>query len=223
MKAAAAVEAGAAPSTIKTNVTGIGVAGAIVTARVGVGAGVRVASGHAAPSVLHCAGVKIPLVGRLESLLALRGVNTNVIDQAEAQGPLRFKDRGAAAREQHCADSHCRAGSRADGRAFAPVSGCTDQGAESCGGANGRGVLAVRSSAGGLPKLGKNRNLAAIHGGQIGQLDSQLGSALDAAGLAHLFDLSHEDLAAARRDPAIHDERLAEHAGDLVPTLSCVP
>src|SRR5260370_38798394 len=100
MKAAAAVEAGAAPSTIKTNVTGIGVAGAIVTARVGVGAGVRVASGHAAPSVLHCPGVKIPLVGRLESLLALRGVNADGMDQAEAQGLLRVKDGGAGAREQ---------------------------------------------------------------------------------------------------------------------------
>jgi len=49
MKTAAAREAGAAPSIIKTNVSGIGVAGAIVIARVGVGAGVRVASGHARP------------------------------------------------------------------------------------------------------------------------------------------------------------------------------
>src|SRR5713226_2850919 len=222
MKTAAAIEAGAAPSIIKTNVSGIGVAGAIVTARVGVGARVRVASSHAAPSVLHCAAVKIALGDRLESLLALRGVNANGIDQAEAQGLLRFKDRGAAAREQHCANSHCRAGSRADSRTFAPVSGSTDQSAESCGGANGRGVLAVRSSAGGLPKLGKNRNLAAIHGGQIGQLDSQLGSALDAAGLAHLFDLTNEDLAAARHDPAIHNERLVEHGGELVANFAVI-
>src|SRR5216684_7202946 len=140
MKTAAAIEAGAAPSIIKTNVSGIGVAGAIVTARGGVGAGVRVASGHASPSVLHCAAGKIALVDRLESLLALRGVNANGIDQAEAQGLLRFKDRGVAAREQHCANSHCRAGSRADSRTFAPVSGSTDQSAESWGGANGRGV-----------------------------------------------------------------------------------
>src|SRR5260370_1295749 len=142
MKTAAAIEAGATPSIIKTNVSGIGVAGAIVTARGGVGAGVQVASGHAAPSVLHCAAVKIALVDRLESLLALRGVNANGIDQAEAQGLLRFKDRGATARKQHCADTHCRAGSRADSRPFAPVSGCTDQSTEARGAANGRRVLA---------------------------------------------------------------------------------
>src|SRR5229473_720827 len=97
MKTAAAIEAGASPSIIKINVSGIGVAGAIVTARGDVGARVRVASGHASPSVLHCAAVKIALVDRLEGLLALRGVNADGIDQAEAQGLLRFKHRGATA------------------------------------------------------------------------------------------------------------------------------
>src|SRR5260370_38948503 len=103
MKPAAAIEAGAAPSIIKTNVSGIGVAGAIVIARVGVGAGVRVASGHASPSVLHCAAVKIPLVDRLEGLLTLRGFNADGIDQADAQGVLGFTYHGATARHQHFA------------------------------------------------------------------------------------------------------------------------
>src|SRR5258708_29261088 len=132
MKPRGAIEAGASRAIIKVPVSWIGVAVSIVAAGVAVGAwvGVGYGPGHAAPSVLHSSGVKIALVDGLESLLALRGVNPNGIDQAEAQGLFRFKDRGTAAREQHCAATHCRAGSRADGPASAPFSGCPHQPAE---------------------------------------------------------------------------------------------
>src|ERR1700687_5924990 len=62
----------------------------------------------------------------------------------------------------------------------------------------------------------------AIHDGQVRQLDSQLGGALDAAGFAYLFDVANEHLAAAAHDPAVHDERAFQHGGKLVAELVAV-
>jgi len=51
--------------------------------------------------------------------------------------------RGAAAREQHCADSTAAPAPAPMAAPLPQSGGCTNQGAESCGGANGRGFLAV--------------------------------------------------------------------------------
>ena len=62
----------------------------------------------------------------------------------------------------------------------------------------------------------------AIHDGQVRELDSQLGGALDAAGFAHVLDVANDHLAAAGHDPAVHDERVLEHGGKLVADLVAV-
>ncbi|PYU84612.1 MAG: hypothetical protein DMG50_04105 [Acidobacteria bacterium] len=62
----------------------------------------------------------------------------------------------------------------------------------------------------------------AIHDGQVRELNSQLGGALDAAGFAHVLDVANDHLAAAGHDPAVHDERVLEHGGKLVADLVAV-
>jgi len=50
----------------------------------------------------------------------------------------------------------------------------------------------------------------------VGQFDSQLGGALDAAGFLDIFHFTDDGLAAASDDPAIDDKRLVENGGELV-------
>src|SRR5256886_2208753 len=180
-----------APAAIKSHVTGIGVAGTVVTTWIGPRA--RIASGNVAwPPALQFSAVNVLLRNGQEGLLALRSVNPDGIDEAEAQLFLRMENRGAASCEEHCADACSRTGSCANRGTFAPVRSGADQCAEPGGGGNRRGVLPVRSSARAFPQLGKNRDLTAIHDGQVRELDSQLGGALDAAGFAHVFDVAND-------------------------------
>jgi len=150
---APAVEAWApAPTTVKPHEAGIGVTRTVVTAGIAVWAGIGIPTGYAArAAALQSPTVKILLRDVLKRLLALRGVNADRINQAKAQLLFGRENGGAAAREQHCADASCCAGSSADGCASAPVGSGADDRAESSGGANGRGVLAMRSSAGAFP------------------------------------------------------------------------
>src|SRR5438552_6094083 len=150
---APAVEAWApAPTTVKPHEAGIGVTRTVVTAGIAVWAGIGIPTGYAArAAALQFPAVKILLRDGLKRLLASRGVNANGINQAKTQLRFRLKNRGAAAREQHCSDACGCACSSADGCASAPVSSGADDRTESSSSANGRGLLAVRSSAGAFP------------------------------------------------------------------------
>src|ERR1700731_2972167 len=137
-------------AAVKPNVPRIGVAGTVVTARIGSWA--RIASGNVAwPPALQSSAVHVLLRDGQKGLLALGGVNPYRIDEAEAQLFLRIENRGAASGEEHCADACSGTGSPANRRACAPVCRGADQRAEPGGGGNRRGVLPVRSSARAFP------------------------------------------------------------------------
>src|SRR5205814_6216262 len=141
-----------APATINSQEAGIRVARTVVAAGISVWAGIGIPTGYAArAAALQIAAVKILLRNGLKRLLTLRGVNADGIDQAKAQLFFGLENRGAATREEDRADACGCACSSADGCASAPVSSGADDRAESSGGANGRGVLAMRSSAGAFP------------------------------------------------------------------------
>src|ERR1700731_1447265 len=137
-------------AAVKPNVPRMGVAGTVVTTRIGSRA--RIASGNVAwPPALQSSAVHILLRDGQKGLLALGGVNPDGVDEAEAQLFLRKENRGAASGEEHCADARSRAGPRADCRACTPVCRGADQCAEPGSGGNRRGVLPVRSSARAFP------------------------------------------------------------------------
>src|ERR1700731_3035933 len=136
-------------AAVEPNVPRIGVAGTVVTTRIGSRA--RIASGNVAwPPALH-SSVHILLRDGQKGLLALGGVNSDRIDEAEAQLFLRMQHCGASSSEEHCADACSGAGSRTNRRACTPVCRGADQRAEPGGGGNRRGVLPVRSSARAFP------------------------------------------------------------------------
>jgi hypothetical protein len=163
--------------------------------------------------------LEIPLVDGQEGLLALRGVNGDGIDEAEAQLRLGPDYGGASARQKDEADSRSCASSRANGRACAPVRGCADQSAEPSARADGGGVLAMRSTARAFPKFSENGELAAIDDGEIREFDSQFGSAFDSAGFANLFYFPDDGLAAPGHDPAVYDNGVLQSSGELVADL----
>src|SRR5712671_222095 len=106
-------------SAIEPNVPWIGVAGTVVTTRIG---RARIASGNVAwPPALQSSAVNVLLRDGQEGLLALGGVNPDGIDEAEAQLFLRLKNGGSPSCQEHRANSRGRAGSRADCCACAPV------------------------------------------------------------------------------------------------------
>ena len=195
----------------------------MVTAGISVRAGIGISTGHAArAAALQCAAVKILLRDGLKRLLALRGVNADGINQAKAQLLFGRENRRAATCEEHCADACGCTGSSADCRTGAPVCRSADERAESGGGADGRGVLTVGSSARAFPKFGENGHLTAVDHGEISELDSQLGCAFDAAGFARFLDLANEHLAAPCHDPAIDDQRVFQHGSEMVADLVTV-
>jgi hypothetical protein len=165
------------------------------------------------------ATVEIPLVDGQKGLLALRGVNRDWIDEAETQ--LRFGSDygGTSARQQDKADSGSGSSASADGCACAPIRGGADQSPKPSGGADGGGVLAMRSPARAFPKLSENWELAAVDDGEIRKLDSQFRGALDSAGFANFFYFSDNRLATPGHDPAIHDNGVLQSGSELVADL----
>ncbi len=220
-KTAAAVETRPpAPATVKAHGR-VAIARAIVAARIAIRTGIADCYMTGAATA-GSAAVEILLADGQEGLLALCGVNRDGIDQAETQLCLGLKHRGPPARQEDCADSRSRASSRADGRACTPVRGGTDQSAEPSCCSDGSGVLAMRSPARALPKLSENGELAAIHDGEVRQLDSQFGGALDSASFANFFYFPDNRLATAGHNPAIHDKRVFENGGKLVADLVAI-
>jgi hypothetical protein len=217
-----------APAVVesKAYITGIIVTGITITGTVeaaGISVGARISGGNGTgAAVLHSAAVDILLGDGQKGLLALRGVNLDGIDEAEAELILGIENRGTAPGEKHGSNSSGCARSSADGSTSAPIRGSADQSAYPSGGGDGSGVLTMRGSAGGFPKLGENGKLAAVDDGDVGQLDSQFRGALDAASFAHILYFTDEDLAAASYDPAIDDQRLVQDGGELVAYLVLV-
>src|SRR5260370_31723802 len=127
---------------------------AVVTAGITIRA--RINSCDVARSTMfHAAAVKILLRDGQESLLALRGVNRQRIDETEAQRRLGLEDGGPAARQQYRADTCGRTCSRADGCTGTPDRGSANQRAQGGGGADCGRVLTKRSSALSFPKVGE--------------------------------------------------------------------
>src|SRR6266478_3846929 len=188
--AAAVVTATEPISAIKSDV-GITVVGSVVAVRIAVriGIGAGIAACHARrAAAFKSAAIHIFLSKGPEGLLALCSVNLHGIDEAECQLRFRRDDGGMPAREEHRANSCDESGARADGSTGAPIRRGTNR----------------RANAGGADD------------GAVGQFDSQLGGALDAAGFLDIFHFTDDGLAAASDDPAIDDERLVQNGGELV-------
>jgi hypothetical protein len=167
----------------------------------------------------HSAAVNILLRDGLKRLLALRRVNPNGIQQAEAELRFRIENCGVAPGQENCSNARDDTGSCANGRAGAPIRCGTDRCTKSRGSGYGGGILAVRGSAGALGKFSKDGHLTAIHEGHVGELDAEFGGALDAASFANLFYFADDGLAAAGYNPSVNDERLIECGGELIADL----
>src|SRR5207253_906178 len=99
-----------------------------------------------------------------------------------------------------CSDACSRAaiGSRTDDGAYA--SGCRDSGS----------VSTMRGASRAIPQFGYNRKLMAMNHGYVGQFETELRDALNAAGLLRVCDGTDEGFAAARHDPTVYHDRLVQ-------------
>ena len=80
----------------------------------------------------------------------------------------------------------------------------------------------MRGASRAVPQFGYNRKLLAIDHGYVGQFESELRDALDAAGLLRVCDGTDEGFAAARHDPTIYHDWLVQSGRECVSGVAVI-
>src|SRR5438477_4140920 len=159
---------------------------------------------------------------RKKRLLAVGGGDGYRLFEAEAQPSFWTENGGLTAREQYHGNARDCSSARADAGTFSAIGGCADNSASASGGGDSGSVVTVGSARGAVPKFSDVRKLLAIDDVDVAEFKAQLRNAFYAAGFLCGGDVTDNGLAAARYDPAVHDDRLIQRGCEAIALVAVV-